>query len=81
MISVAMEIMELEVETELSKRPALEPNDSTALTKEQQDKLNQHKVRESVKHSLHCLAGLYGAMSMGEHLAFILKVATRYYTD
>lgn len=37
--------MELEVVTKLSSRPALEANDLTALTKEQQETLNQHKVR------------------------------------
>ena len=36
--------MELEVETGLSQRPALEPNDATALTSEQQISLNEHKV-------------------------------------
>ena len=53
--------MELEVVTELSKRPAVEPNDPTALTREQQDKLNQHKVKNEAtqipklvyKHQLH----------------------------
>ena len=33
-----------QLEKELSKRPAQEPNDTTALTREQQEKLNQHKV-------------------------------------
>ena len=32
------------LEKELSKNPAQEPNDATALTREQQEKLNQHKV-------------------------------------
>ena len=36
--------MELELESELSGGPALEKHDTTALTKEQQDRLNQHKV-------------------------------------
>lgn len=42
--AVAMEV-ELEVETQLSQRPAVEANDSTALTKEQQEELDKHKVR------------------------------------
>ena len=33
-----------QLEKELSKRPAQESNDTTALTREQQEKLNQHKV-------------------------------------
>lgn len=36
--------VELEVETQLSQRPAVEANDSTALTKEQQERLDRHKV-------------------------------------
>lgn len=36
--------VELEVETQLSQRPAVEANDSTALTKEQQEELDRHKV-------------------------------------
>ena len=36
--------MELQVETALSSRPQLEPNDQTALTKEQQESLDKHKV-------------------------------------
>ena len=36
--------MELLLETKLSQKPNVEPNDTTALTKEQQDRLNQHKV-------------------------------------
>ena len=36
--------MELRVETSLSSRPQLEPNDTTALTPEQQSSLNEHKV-------------------------------------
>lgn len=36
--------VELEVETQLSQRPAVEANDSTALTKEQQEQLDRHKV-------------------------------------
>ncbi len=39
--------LELQLETKLSQKPNLEPNDTTALTKEQQDKLNQHKVYKS----------------------------------
>lgn len=39
-----MEALELELETELSKNPAQEPNDTCALTIEQQQALNQHKV-------------------------------------
>ena len=35
---------ELEVETGLSERPALEPNDTTAITSQQQDELDRHKV-------------------------------------
>ncbi len=35
---------ELELETNLSKKPALKPNDATALTEVQQQALNQHKV-------------------------------------
>lgn len=37
--------VELEVETQLSQRPTVEANDSTALTKEQQEELDRHKVR------------------------------------
>lgn len=33
------------METELSERPALQAKDTTALTKEQQERLNQHKIR------------------------------------
>ena len=36
--------MELELESELSRGPALEDHDTTALTKEQQERLNHHKV-------------------------------------
>ena len=36
--------MDLKIETELSSRPQLEPNDSTALTSNQQDSLNKQKV-------------------------------------
>lgn len=36
--------VELEVETQLSQRPAVEANDSKALTKEQQEQLDRHKV-------------------------------------
>ena len=36
--------MELLLETRLSQKPNVELNDTTALTKEQQDRLNQHKV-------------------------------------
>jgi len=36
---------ELEVETQLSERLALEANDATALTKAQQETLDRHKVR------------------------------------
>ena len=36
-----------QLEKELSKRPAVEPNDTTALTREQQEKLNQHKVQRT----------------------------------
>ena len=39
--------MELLLETKLSQKPNLEPNDTTALTKEQQDRLNQHKVTDT----------------------------------
>lgn len=39
--------MELDLETELSKKPAQEPNDTCALTVEQQQALNRHKVRET----------------------------------
>ena len=35
---------ELEVETRLSERPALEANDTTAITSQQQDELDKHKV-------------------------------------
>lgn len=41
-----MEI-ELEVETRLSQRLALEANDATALTKAQQETLDRHKVRQN----------------------------------
>lgn len=37
--------LELTIATELSKKPSLEPLDSTALTEAQQQKLNDHKVR------------------------------------
>ena len=37
-------LMELELESKLSRGPALEDHDTTALTKEQQERLNQHKV-------------------------------------
>ena len=37
----------LEVETRLSERPALEPNDTSAITSQQQDELDRHKVRVS----------------------------------
>ncbi len=37
--------MELGLETRLSKKPALLPNDTTALTEKQQQVLNQHKVK------------------------------------
>ena len=40
--------MELKLETDLSKKPSLEPNDTTALTREQQEKLNEHKVRYDI---------------------------------
>ncbi len=40
--------MELEVVSELSGRPAVEANDPTALTREQQERLNQHKVETTV---------------------------------
>lgn len=36
--------MELEIETRLSQRPRLQPNDSTALTASQQHSLDLHKV-------------------------------------
>lgn len=36
--------MELEIETRLSQRPRLQPNDLTALTASQQRSLNTHKV-------------------------------------
>lgn len=36
--------MELELESELSRGPALEDHDTTALTKEQQERLIHHKV-------------------------------------
>ena len=36
--------MELALETKLSKKPVLEANDPIALTSEQQDKLDEHKV-------------------------------------
>ena len=39
--------MELEVETLLSRRPAAEANDTTALSSEQQQQLDRHKVRAS----------------------------------
>ena len=39
--------MELEVETLLSRRPAVEANDTTALSSEQQKQLDRHKVRAS----------------------------------
>ena len=32
------------MEMQLSQQPALEPNDATALTSEQQRRLNEHKV-------------------------------------
>ena len=35
---------ELAVETHLTQRPALEANDTTALTREQQTQLDRHKV-------------------------------------
>lgn len=38
------ENMELDLETKLSRNPALESIDSTALTEEQQKALNQHMV-------------------------------------
>ena len=34
----------LELESKLSRGPALEDHDTTALTKEQQERLNNHKV-------------------------------------
>ena len=40
-----MAAMELAVESKLSKKPALDPNDTTAITRGQQKELNQHKVR------------------------------------
>ena len=46
LLAVAMEI-ELEVETQLSQRLALEANDATALTKAQQETLDRHKVRQN----------------------------------
>lgn len=36
--------MELAVESKLSKKPALDLNDTTAITVEQQQTLDQHKV-------------------------------------
>lgn len=36
--------MELAVESKLSKKPALDQNDTTAITVEQQQALDQHKV-------------------------------------
>lgn len=41
--------MELQVETALSSRPQLEPNDQTALTKEQQESLDKHKVEVRIQ--------------------------------
>lgn len=41
--------MELALETRLSKKPALLPNDTTALTEKQQQALNQHKVGSPAK--------------------------------
>jgi hypothetical protein len=40
--------MELALETRLSKKPALEGNDATALTVNQQQALDQHKVRRGM---------------------------------
>ena len=37
--------MELALETELSRKPVLQASDATALTREQQEALNLHKVR------------------------------------
>lgn len=43
----------LKLETMLSKKPALEPNDITALTEEQQQALNQHKIKTRIENELY----------------------------
>lgn len=45
--------MELTLESELSREVALEKHDRTALTKDQQERLNQHKVNATTTHPWH----------------------------
>ncbi|XP_064391262.1 RIIa domain-containing protein 1-like [Halichondria panicea] len=81
--------LELQLETKLSQKPNLEPNDTTALTKEQQDKLNQHKVTSRIENEyylrkhpeLSVLISNFVSEVLLTRPAKIREFAAEYFTD
>ena len=60
------------VERRLSQRPALEANDTTALTTEQQTQLDKHKVLVWTLTYIHDIAGAY--QPLPSYIVFIYTV-------
>lgn len=81
--------MELTLESELSREVALEKHDRTALTKDQQERLNQHKIVTRLENEHYLRAHPEVPVMMSAFLREVLlrrpqkirEFASEYFTD